>query len=324
MLPADRSNPPVAQRSRARQADLALIGITAIWGFTFPIVKDALQDASPLLFNAIRMIVAALLLAVIYRRHLSALSTELWRAGAITGALMAAGYGFQTVGLAHTTASKSAFLTGLSVILVPFLIAVVFRALPGRRIWTGAVIALGGLYLLAFFPPGGGWQNAWQTPSPGDLLTLACAFCFAGHIVALGSFSPRFAFQPLAVLMIGFCALWTMALVPVFSGTHWEPAHFHPNARLWSALAVTAVLATAVAFATQAWAQRFTPASHTAIIFALEPVFGLGAAVVWLHERVTSTQLLGCFLILMAIFLTEAIGAGKTQPLHEGLRKVSG
>ena len=300
-------------RARVWEADLALVAVTAIWGLTFAVVKNALADASPLLFNAVRMVLAALLLAALYWRRLRGLAPGIWRAGAVTGLLMAAGYGFQTAGLAATTAAKSAFLTGLSVVLVPFLVALLLRQIPALSTWTGAVMALGGLYLLAFFPAGAGWRAAWQAPSPGDLLTILCALCFAGHIVALGHYSPRFSFQPLAVLMIAFCALFTCLSVPVLAGMGLEAPRLHFTPRLWGALLLTAALATAVAFTVQAWAQQFTPATHTAIVFSLEPVFGLAGAVGWLQESVSRQQLAGCGLILGAILLVELLAARRRR-----------
>jgi drug/metabolite transporter (DMT)-like permease len=292
------------------------VSITAIWGFTFPVVKTALDDASAMMFTTMRMGCAALLLAVLYRKELRRLSAPVWRAGAVTGLLMASGYALQTIGLAHTTASKSAFLTGLSVIFVPFLVALLLRRMPPHSSWSGALLALCGLYLLAFFPVGAHGASLWQAPNRGDLLTLACALCFAGHIVAIGHYSPRMAFQSLTVLMVAFSAVFTVATTAVLAVTHVEPAVFHSSLRLWGAIGLTAVLATAVAFSVQAWAQRFTPSTHTAIIFALEPVFGLGAAVWWRHERVTPIQLAGCALILVAILLIEfmaAWGRGRHQ-----------
>ena len=299
------TTPSAVPHGRRRQADLALVGITAIWGFTFPIVKTALTDSSPMAFAAVRMFCAAALLALLYGRELARLDRALWRAGAVTGLLMASGYAFQTIGLAHTTASKSAFLTSMSVILVPFLAALLLRRMPGRSHWTGAAVALSGLYLLAFFPAGGRWQTPWQAPNSGDMLTLVCALCFAGHIIALGHYSPRMRFQPLAVMMVAFCALFTAVAAALLHMAHVETVYFHGSLRLWGAVGATSILATALAFSVQAWAQRFTPATHTAIIFALEPVFGLGAAVWWRHERVTTAQLCGCVLILVAIFWVE-------------------
>ena len=296
-------------RTRRGPAELALVGVTAIWDITFPVVKTALEGASPMAFAAVRMICAALLLALLYRRELPRLGALEWRAGAVTGLLMTGGFAFQTIGLSLTTASKSAFLTGLSVILVPFLVAVLLRRLPRSGSWAGAVLALSGLYLLAFFPANGHWQTAWQAPNAGDLLTLICALCFAGHIVAIGHYSPRVSFQALTVLLVAFCALFSTMAAAVLDWTRVEPAYFHASPGLWGAIAVTAVLATALAFSVQAWAQRSTPATHAALIFALEPVFALGAAVWWRHEQVSGAQLWGCGLILAAILLVEWMAA---------------
>lgn len=298
-------------RPSAWKADLALLGITAIWGVTFVIVKRALADASPLAFNAVRLIVAALLLIAVYGRHLRRMRGIVWAAGALVGLLMALGYAFQTVGLEFTTPAKSAFLTGLSVIIVPFYAAALLRRAPGAGTYGGAALALAGLYFMAFARGAGG---GWIAPNRGDLLTLACAAAFAGHIVALGEFTVRFPFEQLAVLQVGFAAVFTA--LAAAGGEHIR-LRFTPEL-LW-AIAITAVLATALAFTVQAWAQQFTPASHVAIVFAAEPVFAWAASLVLGYAGLGVRQVLGAGLILAAILTVElwkpkAVTVGEVVP----------
>ncbi|MGH9541376.1 MAG: DMT family transporter [Terriglobales bacterium] len=298
-------------RPSAWKADLALLGITAIWGVTFVIVKRALADASPLAFNAVRLIVAALLLIAVYGRHLRRMRGIVWAAGALVGLLMALGYAFQTVGLEFTTPAKSAFLTGLSVIIVPFYAAALLRRAPGAGTYGGAALALAGLYFMAFARGAGG---GWIAPNRGDLLTLACAAAFAGHIVALGEFTVRFPFEQLAVLQVGFAAVFT-----ALAAAGGEHIRLRITPELLWAIAITAVLATALAFTVQAWAQQFTPSSHVAIVFAAEPVFAWTASLVLGYAGLGVRQVLGAGLILAAILTVElwkpkAVTVGEVVP----------
>ena len=110
---------PIPARSRSLRAHILLIAVVAIWGSTFVVVKSALADVSPLLFNLIRMTLAFLCLAFFYRGHFGRMNRRSLLAGAIVGLCLAMGYQFQTAGLRLTTPSKSAFITGMVVVLVP-------------------------------------------------------------------------------------------------------------------------------------------------------------------------------------------------------------
>src|ERR1035438_1444554 len=129
----------------------------AVWGTTFVLVKDALTDATPLAFNLARMTLAFLVLAVAYRRHWREVSRSQLIAGAVVGFFLAAGYQFQTAGLVKTTPSKSAFITGLVVVLVPLFSSIPGLRPPGARpprwnVFLGAALAFGGILLLTAPP----------------------------------------------------------------------------------------------------------------------------------------------------------------------------
>lgn len=294
-------------------AHLLLLATVLVWGATFVLVKDALQDATPLLFNLVRMTLAFAVLAVVNHRHLRGLTRRAIVSGTIVGILLAAGYQFQTSGLARTTPAKSAFITGLVVVFVPL-----FTAIPGLRPagthaprWTaalGAVLAFAGLLLLTT-PAGTAWADLFVSIGLGDLLTLACAIAFAGHLIALAHTSPGLPAPQLATLQIGVAALVMLVTLPLGEHPH---ASFTP--RLILALAVTSVLATAAAFTIQSWAQKHLPPTHTAVILSLEPVFAWLSALFFLHERLGHRALGGAALIFCGIALTEFLPAAQSPP----------
>jgi drug/metabolite transporter (DMT)-like permease len=290
-----------------RLAQLGLLVTVAIWGSTFVIVKDALRDASPLLFNAIRMALATVALVAMNRRQLRGVTrSQVWK-GAAAGAFLAAGYELQTLGLAHTTATKSGFLTGLVVVFVPlFSIIPAVRARgtagPGVLAAGGIALAFGGMALLTT-PAGTAFGRLFSSIGFGDLLTLGCAVAFAGHLLTLGRVAKVVPAGLLATLQIGAMAAIMLAMCLL------DPApHLHPTVRLGVALAVTSLLGTAAAFTMQSYAQQHLPPTHTAVLLTLEPVFAGLTSVVVLGERMGSRGLSGAGLILAGILVTELLG----------------
>ena len=302
--------------SRSARAHLLLLAVVLIWGATFVLVKDALTDISPLLFNLLRMAIATVALAAVYHRQIRHLRRAHLIAGAVVGFCLALGYQFQTAGLARTTPAKSAFITGLVVVLVPLLSAVpVLRArgMHGPR-WnavTGAVIAFGGIVLLTT-PARTPWRSIFATVNRGDWLTLGCAFGFALHMLALAHYSPRTPLAALAVLQLGACTVFMGISLPIF-----EQPILHTSTRLLAALLIAALLATAAAFTIQSWAQQSLPATHTALILALEPVFAWLTAFFFLHERMTGRAATGAALILAGIAVTELLPQPMIPTAHE-------
>jgi drug/metabolite transporter (DMT)-like permease len=296
-------------------AHLLLLAVVAIWGATFALVKDALRDVSPLLFNLIRMALAFLALAVVNHRHLRNLTRRTVFSGLVVGIFLAAGYQFQTAGLARTTPAKSAFITGLVVVFVPL-----FTLFPTLRPATahaprwnaalGAVLAFSGLLLLTT-PPGTQWQSLFATIGLGDLLTLACAIAFAGHLLALAHTSPGLPAAQIATLQIGFATLFMALTLPVGG-----PLHLAITSRLVIALAVTSLLATAAAFTIQSWAQQHLPPTHTAILLTMEPVFAYLTSLLFLHERLGRRSLTGAALILSGIAVIELLSSSAPVPTH--------
>jgi drug/metabolite transporter (DMT)-like permease len=293
-------------RNQSTPAHLSLLAVVALWGSTFVLVKDALSDISPLLYNLIRMAMASFCLAIVYRRHLRHITRECLSGGAIAGFFLALGYQFQTSGLALTTPSKSAFITGLTVVLVPLLSTIPALRTPGslRPGWNayiGALIAFCGIAILT--APGllsGDASLMTQGINLGDLLSLCCALAFAFHLLSLAHFAGRMQFEQLGLLQVVFCTLFMALTSPVL-----QKPRFHLTPLLVVALVVGSVLGTAVAFTVQSWAQQHLAATHTALIVAAEPVFAWITSIIFLREGLAGSQVLGALLIMAGIGLTE-------------------
>jgi drug/metabolite transporter (DMT)-like permease len=295
----------VKQRLRA---NAALLLCALIWGGSFLVVKTALSEASVFVFLALRFALAAVAMAAISVAALRESDTRILSAGIRLGALMFAGYALETAGLQFTTASKAAFITGSSVVWVPLIGSVVaWRAgrdarVNGRWIWAGALITFAGLYFLAVPPAGLTRLNR------GDLLVGACAVAFAFHIFAVGKYARRHSARALNTVQAATTALIAAGAIPLLAAARWEPPRVHFTGGLVTALLFTAVGATALAFALQMWAQRYTTPSHTALVFSLQPVFA--ALIGWLAagEQLGARETFGAALIFFGILLAELKG----------------
>lgn len=303
------------------RAYLLMLFVVAVWGSTFVLIKGALADATPAAFNLVRMTLAFLVLAAAYHRA----DRQFWRgirgwqiaSGALVGLCLATGYQFQTTGLARTTPSKSAFITGLVVVLVPLFSAIPALRPPAARAprWNaflGAALAFLGILLLTARATGAGLLPDLSSINLGDALTFGCAIGFAFHCIALSHISPRIGFRPLAVLQVGFCAVFMALSLPLI-----EHPHIHWTLRLALALAIAAVLATAAAFSIQSWAQSILPPTHTALLLTLEPVFAWITSFLILGERLGLRPASGALLILAGIALTELLPQPHVPTAHE-------
>lgn len=286
------------------KAELALIVVTLLWGATFVIVKNALDQVSTLLFLALRFSLAAAVLGLIFHRHL-ALEPHLRRTtltgGTLAGVCLFVSYFFQTLGLRFTTPSKSAFLTGLSAAVVPFLGAIVYQRAPHLSEVIGVSAATVGLALLAL--PAGGFEIGF-----GDALTVGCAVTFAMHILVLGHWAERSQLALLSVCQIGVTALLALMTFPLA-----ERPQVAWTASVAGAVVLTGVFATALAFTVQAWAQRHTSATRAALIFALEPVAAAITSYLWEGEILTGRGLAGAALILGGVLLVELKPIGRRE-----------
>ncbi len=294
------------------QADLALALVALVWGATFVVVKQALSGISIVYFLAIRFSLAAVCLFLIFfPAFLRAGRIAAWRGlrgGAAAGAFLWLGYMLQTFGLKYTTAGKSGFLTGLYIVLAPLVSAIFYRRWPQRHELFGIAIAGSGMILMTLPAVGSRFHI-----NRGDLLTIGCAVAYAFHLLVLGYFSQRELFQAVALGQIVCAALLSTTCLFV------EAPRVQWNSNVIFAILLTSVFATALAFALQTWGQKYTTATRTALIFALEPVFALSTAVLVGHEPLTESAVVGGALILAGILAVELKpGARSELSLHPG------
>jgi drug/metabolite transporter (DMT)-like permease len=275
---------------RTWRADAALAGNTLIWGSTFVLVQSALKDISPILFLAIRFTIASVALALLFRGRAQYRPS---RGGLLAGACLFAGYLFQTVGLQFTTASKSAFITGLAIPLVPLLGSLVYFHRPRFFEMAGVVCATTGMGLMTL-------QGDSLKIGRGDLLTFFCAVAFAAHIVAVGHYSGRISYESLSFMQVAAAAVLALS-------TFWwvEAPVLRLSPVVVVALALTGLLATALAFTVQAWAQQHTTATRTALIYSLEPVVAWFTSYWLVGETLSRRAVVGAGLILSGILLVE-------------------
>lgn len=295
--PASQTQAPVRWR-----ADATLGFVALIWGTTFVVVKSALAQISTVYFLTLRFWIASLCMAVLFAGpfRLAGRKAVLagLKGGAFAGVFLWLGYIFQTFGLRYTTAGKSGFITGVYIVFVPLVSAAIYKRWPHLSEIIGIVVATAGMILLTL-------PSLTMQFNAGDLLTLVCAIAFAFHLLVLGYYSQREQFEAVALGQI-LCAaiLSTVALIA-------EPARVTWSPNVIFGLVLTGVFATALAFALQTWGQRYTSATRTALIFALEPVFALATAVVFGDEVITKPGLAGAALILAGIIVVELKPIGR-------------
>jgi len=307
--------------------------ITLIWGATFVVIKNALADISPLLFNAVRVSLAAVTLMVVFHRERGRVGRSTLGYGALLGGLLWAGSELQTMGLEFTMPTKSAFLTGVAVVLVPVFLAIFWRRKVGVWSAAGVVMAFAGLYLLTV-PAGTNASGLVVAPwarlsaslllgvrfggiNRGDVLTLGAAIVYAFHIIFMGHATRAHRWQQIAVLQTAVCA--GLMVISAWAGPVQRVVWSGPV--IWGIL-ITGFLSLALAFSIQAWAQQFTPATHTALIFSLEPVFAWLTSFVFLGERMGTRGAIGALLILGGVVISEEKGETESKavaPDHAGV-----
>lgn len=273
----------------------ALVGVAAVWGATFVMVKGAVASYPVWSFLGMRFAIATLAFTVLFPSSLRRLDIRTLRAGLLAGAFLTAGYVFQTLGLAKTSPSKAAFITGMFVVITPFMQAVLLRRMPRWTAWFGVTAAVGGLWLLA----GAGSLGRWNG---GDTLVLLCAVAYSAHIIVLGSIGRGHDPRPLTWVQLA-----TAAVVCGAVGMATEQAGLPAGQPVWLALLVTGVLASAVAFAVQTYAQRYISPTRTALILVMEPAFGGLFGWLLAGEILGVRGLAGAGLMLAGMALSELL-----------------
>ncbi|MBB5356145.1 drug/metabolite transporter (DMT)-like permease [Anoxybacillus mongoliensis] len=280
------------------KADVSLLFVAFVWGATFVVVQNAIAFLPPLMFNGVRFAIASVLLWIwVFIFERKPLDRQLVRAGLILGIWLCLGYAFQTIGLLYTTSSKAGFITGLNVVIVPFLSFIILKQKPSFNAVVGSVLATCGLYLLT--------TSGDMSINKGDVFIFLCAIAFALHIVTTSIYATKFSsillttVQVQTVSIVCFiCSYWLedWSLIPLTTFFEFD---------VWMALLITALFATTIAFFIQTHFQQYTSPTRVALIFALEPVFAALTAYIWNDERLQQAALFGAGLILLGMVLSE-------------------
>lgn len=300
--PVQFTTPPA---SRLLGVGLLLI-VAFVWGSMFVVVKTLTPTLTAAELMAWRYMLAALLLLPLLCRPQTA---GLWRHGAALGTLLFLAVGTQTAGLAYTTASRAAFITGLTVVMVPLAAAFLARQRVAGAVWVGAGLCLLGLTSLSFE---GSPLNA------GDGLVLGTTVAYTAYVLVMGRAAAQHAALPLTAVSIlttaGLSALW-MGAQAVMTAT---PIHVPPSGT-WAGLAFLSLIGTIGMYVLQAQGQRLVSASETAVVFSFEPVFALLTAVVVLRESIGLRGVVGVALIMAGLLYSQLRGVVKARQRQGGL-----
>ncbi len=275
--------------------------VTAIWGYTFVPVQEAVAVYPLFAFLAVRFLISSLVLAPFAWQPLRTLPRSGWVAGLGAGTLLAAAYGLQTAGLELTTVTSTGFITGLYVVFTPLLALALFSTPVPRPVWLGVVLAVAGLLLLSGVP-GGSWL--------GNGLVLGNAVAQSLQIVAMERFAPRYDARALTFLQMSV-ALTLFAAIALGAGQ----VEWPDDAATWYALVVTGVFAGALGYMVATWVQSRTTAARAALVFTLEAPFAALFGVLLLSERLGWAGWAGCAVMLTGIVLAEPAASATLRRL---------
>ncbi|MBN2008305.1 DMT family transporter [candidate division KSB1 bacterium] len=270
---------------------LLLIG-TFFWGVTFVVVKEAIAEINIYRFLAWRFTISTIGLAIFFLPSFRLVTWKMIRYGVFLGIILTIGYVTQTVGLIYTSASKAAFITGLSVVLVPLMMALVQRRSPSAMQWLATIMATIGVALLTL--------SSSIAINPGDIWVLACAVTFAVYILLVSKYSRIFAAIPFTVIQLVTVSLIS-ALVATGIG-EWRMPHGYI---VWQAIIICSLFATSFMYAVQNHYQKFISEVKAVIIYSMEPLFAAVAAYFYLQEQITVRMICGGALILIGMLCSE-------------------
>ena len=271
-------------------ATISLVVVTAIWGSTFVVVKNAVERMPVMDFLAWRFAIAAVVMVAARPTAIRSLDRRGWVAGVLLGLALGAGYVAQTYGLQHTPASISGFITGLFVVFTPLCSAVILRTRITATTWFAVGLATVGLGLISL--------RGFSIGS-GEAITLLCAVAFALHIVGLGEWSSSYDAAALAVVQLTTVAV--MSIVIAAPSSLAPP----PDGKAWGAVLLTAIAATSIAFFVQTWAQAHLPPTRAAVVMTMEPVFAGIFGVAVGGDSLDARIIAGAALVLVAMYVVE-------------------
>ncbi len=294
----------IKNRFQSFKGEFFLLIVTLLWGGTFTLIKGALDDISSMLFIAFRFTIALLLLLIFARKKIVKTFDKDFLPPLLLGFFLFVSFATQTVGLKYTLATKSGFITGISVVLIPFVQMVLEKRKPSRSSLIGTAVVFAGLLLLT--AKGDSFSfSLFANFNVGDFLTFVCAVSYAVYVVYLDLLSKRYSFyfllffQFVTMTILGYFA----ALIFSFSGIETVKVIFTSN--LFSSLLYVSVFATLITTALQTKYQKLVTPTKAGIIFAFEPVFAAIIAYFALNEKIGNFGYVGSLLIFFGLIISE-------------------
>ena len=288
------------------KGEINLLLVTLLWSATFVIVKGALVDISSMLFIGLRFLIAGVvLLPFVIRKKLDWKNSNLLPP-IFLGVLLFIGFSTQTVGLKYTSATKSAFLTGSAVVIIPILQLFVEKKKPK----TGSVIGVAVVLVGILFLSGGNsittlLKDIATNFNFGDFLTLICAFFFAWYVVYLDMLSGKYNFWMLLIIQIGVAAILAFAIALLFDVIDYELLKINFTNQLGFGILYTAIFATLITTTLQTKYQKLVTPTKAGIVYSFEPIFAAVIAFIFISEKVTPFGLLGATLIFVGLIISE-------------------
>lgn len=275
------------------KADFALLLVTVGWGASFILTKNSLSEISTFNFLAIRFFLAFAISSIIFIRDMIKIDRNTLKYGIILGAILFCSFAFQTMGLCYTSASKSGFITGVNVVLVPIFSSLLIKRIPDKKTIISVIIAFVGLGMLTL-------NGDILEVNIGDIYTLISAVLFALYIIFVGKFTKDVKSVPFAIIQLGVVGFFS-----VLTSFAFETPIIPTNYNVWINILILSIVCTSGAYIVQNVAQRYTSPSHTALIFTAEPVFAALFGYVIFGEILSSNGLIGAVLILFGMLITE-------------------
>ena len=269
-------------------APWALLTVSAAWGLSFVVMKDAIQRQSVNNFLFTRFSLAVIVMILIRPQTIKLFNKDLLQRGGLAGIFLGLGYIAQTLGLERTGAAITGFITGLYVVLTPLIASIVLKEKITKFTWLCIAVATLGLGLLSI---------RGFSVGIGEMFVLASAILFAAHIIALSKWSSGRDVYAMTVIQLTMCAI----LAGLASAV--EGYSLPPDRGVWSVVIFTAVFATAVAFIVQTWSQAHMSATKVAVILTMEVVFAALFAILLGGERLTLQTAIGGILVVVAMYL---------------------
>ena len=288
--------------TRELKADLSLLLVTVVWGASFPVMSLMLKYIQPYSFIAIRYFLSGAILAIIFHKRFRYINKKTMNAAAIIGITLFLGSVFQVVGLVYTTPSKSGFITGLYVVIVPIIMAVIYKAIPDSKTIMGIIFALVGLGVISI--------DSTLKINPGDFLTLLCAISFAVQIILVDKYIKDV--DIILVTCIETLVAGALGFVPAIAI---ERLIFTVNNTFIICMIFMVVFCTIAAYMIQNKMQPYTNPTHAAIIFLGEPVFGAIFSMIF-GDKLTGKTLVGCALILFGMVIINIKNSKSSEILE--------